>query len=62
MARRLFAIDQTQNVTQMHLDDGTVHYRVDYLVRPVGERVYLWTLRSLWALAGAVLVAAAFTL
>ena len=60
MQRRRFAISSA--VTHMQMDDGTVHHRIEYFVKPLSERVYEWTLRTLWGLVGAVLVATAFTL
>ena len=42
MARRRFGIRVT--VTQVPRDDGTVHYRVDYVAIPLGARVAAWTM------------------
>ena len=60
MQRRRFAINPA--LTRIQMDDGTVHHRIEYFVKPLSERVYEWTLRTLWGLVGAVLVATAFTL
>lgn len=54
-----FGIDVT--VTQVPRDDGTVHYRLDYVTKPLSERVCDWTVASLWMAAGAVLVGTALT-
>ena len=59
MARRRFGIRVT--VTQVPRDDGTVHYRVDYVAIPLGARVAAWTMASLWLMVGAVLLGTALT-